>query len=330
MKRTIKKVLLTFLIGVVVAIVGVIILASYRQANYFSFTKTGGELEAKYTAMGSEKVSYREFDAKDAVISKYAVSYPEKIEQSNEKLPVVIFANGTGSTSANYKSFLAHLASWGFIAVGNDDKDTRTGESLNKTIDFLIAENSKSDSLFYQKIDLDNIGIGGHSQGGVAVFNMAGKLSYKDKIKPIYTVSATSSYHTGVMKDGWEYDISLVSAPTFMTAGTSLFDAGTAETKDTMPNEEQKILQDITPLWSLEENYNNLPDDIDKAYARKKDVDHGDSYLQMDGYMTAWFMYWLRGDEEAGKVFFGNNAEIINNELYQDVKVHKAKVDTDR
>ena len=41
-----------------------------------------------------------------------------------------------------------------------------------------------------------------------------------------------------------------------------------------------------------------------------------------DGYMTAWFMYWLQGDEEAGKAFFGENAEIKTNENWQDVTVN--------
>ena len=37
-----------------------------------------------------------------------------------------------------------------------------------------------------------------------------------------------------------------------------------------------------------------------------------------DGYMTAWFMYYLKGETEAGKAFFGEDAEIHSNEnLYQ-------------
>ena len=39
--------------------------------------------------------------------------------------------------------------------------------------------------------------------------------------------------------------------------------------------------------------------------------------------MTAWFMYWLQNDTEAGKAFFGENAEINSNSLYQDVQEHQ-------
>lgn len=37
-----------------------------------------------------------------------------------------------------------------------------------------------------------------------------------------------------------------------------------------------------------------------------------------DGYMTAWFMWQLQGDDEAARAFTGDNTEILNNELYQD------------
>ncbi|MCM1107253.1 MAG: hypothetical protein NC355_09960 [Blautia sp.] len=44
-----------------------------------------------------------------------------------------------------------HLSSWGFISDGNDDKNTRTGASLEETIKFLIAENKNKDSIFCHK-----------------------------------------------------------------------------------------------------------------------------------------------------------------------------------
>ena len=55
--------------------------------------------------------------------------------------------------------------------------------------------------------------------------------------------------------------------------------------------------------------------------AREVGKDHGDMLRSADGYMTAWFMYWLKDDTEAGKAFFGENAEIFTNSNWQDVKV---------
>ena len=46
-------------------------------------------------------------------------------------------------------------------------------------------------------------------------------------------------------------------------------------------------------------------------------------YLQGFIYLPnilSWFMYWLKADNEAGNVFFGEEAEIISNSNWQDVK----------
>lgn len=42
-----------------------------------------------------------------------------------------------------------------------------------------------------------------------------------------------------------------------------------------------------------------------------------------DSYMTAWMLYQLKDDEEAGKVFIGEDAELLNNKNWQDVEKNK-------
>ena len=79
----------------------------------------------------------------------------------------------------------------------------------------------------------------------------------------------------------------------------------------------------IAPLFSLQENFDSISDDVPLVMARRKNMDHGDMLRYADGYMTAWFMYWLHGDEEAGKAFFGENAEIKTNENWQDILKNK-------
>ncbi len=36
--------------------------------------------------------------------------------------------------------------------------------------------------------------------------------------------------------------------------------------------------------------------------------------------MTAWMLYQLKDDEEASKVFIGEDAELLNNKNWQDVE----------
>lgn len=73
-------------------------------------------------------------------------------------------------------------------------------------------------------------------------------------------------------------------------------------------------------MWSLHASYEALPDSVDKIIARKTAIDHGETYQSIDGYMTAWFMWHLQGDEKAGKAFKSSDAEILHNSLYQDVR----------
>ena len=247
------KVILIVLAAVAVIVIVLGMIAKQKSEKYYKYSNPVGEMEKQYTPMGSCKVAKLEIASEDPQIGRFVIYYPEGNEDSEEKYPVILWANGTGFKSETYTPFLKHLSSWGFIVVSNNDENTRT------------------------------------------------------------------------FKDGWKYDISKVHVPTLLTAGTGSFDAGTAESPDQKSDEKAGIMQGICPLWSLQENFNLLPDDIDKAYFRKKNVDHGDSYLQFDAYMTAWFRWQLQGDEEAAKVFTGESPEIMTNDLYQDQMIHIAK-----
>ena len=49
-------------------------------------------------------------------------------------------------------------------------------------------------------------------------------------------------------------------------------------------------------------------------------AEHEQMLMRSDGYMTAWMLYRLTDDEEAAKVFAGDNAEILHNNNWQDVE----------
>jgi len=290
--------------------------ASMVQSDYYKKTVVSGNLEKKYTALGSYETAYAEYRSNDERVEKYEIWYPRELESSNIKYPVVFVANGTGLAASSYKAFFKHLASWGFIVVGNEDMSSRTGASSESSLMFLLELNKDSNSIFHGKVDTDHIGIGGHSQGGVGAINAVTSQNHGNMYKALYAVSATSPYwgQENIFGLEWSYDLSKVHIPTFLSAGTGSFDAGTAE--DITATEGQGI----TPLWSLRVNYKALPDSVAKITARKTDVDHGETYLAIDGYMTAWFMWHLQEDEEAGKAFKGNDAEILHNSLYQDIQ----------
>lgn len=314
--KTILKTLLIIVIVIAVLVTAGFTFLKYKNTNYYKFTKTKQPIEKQYTALGNYEVSFAEFEADDETIKKYEIWYPRELESSDIKYPVVVIANGTGIPASSYKAFFKHLASWGFIVVGNEDENSRTGASSEASLMFLLELSEDSNSMFYGKVDTDHIGIGGHSQGGVGAINAVTSQDHGNMYKALYAVSPTSPYwgQENIFGLEWSYDLSKVNIPTFLTAGTGSFDAGTAE--DITATEGQGI----SPLWSLQANYEALPDSVQKIIARKTAVDHGETYQAIDGYMTAWFMWHLQGNEEAGKVFSGSDAEILHNSLYQDVQ----------
>ena len=117
---------------------------------------------------------------------------------------------------------------------------------------------------------------------------------------------------------GWGYDVSKISIPYFMTAGTgSSDDAGNSEIHN------NEVFAGVAPLASLVENYDGITADVFKLRARVTGAEHQDMLHLTDGYMTAWMLYHLQDDAEAASVFVGDNAEIFTNNAWQDVEKNK-------
>lgn len=317
-RKMIKKILKIAGIILLIVIAAIILfivvsakVADYRNAHYYENATPAGEIEKKYTEMGPLEVSAFEKEAEGEDFKKYEVWYPAEMKDNGKQYPLVIMVNGTGVKASAYKEVFRHLASWGFIVAGNEDEFSWSGASSAKTLDFMLQENEAEGSVFYQHIDTGNIGIAGHSQGGVGTINAVTDQYNGDLYKAMWTASAT---HIDLANGlGWPYDVSKVTIPYMMVAGTGIADGGDGV--------EGSSSVGIAPLFSLQANFDAVSDEVPKVMAREKDKDHGDMLRYADGYMTAWFMYWLQGDEDAGKAFFGENAEILLNPNWQDVQV---------
>ena len=154
----------------------------------------------------------------------------------------------------------------------------------------------------------------GFSQGGAGAIRAATEFENSNRYKTMFTGSAAYPFLAKNM--GWEYDASKISIPYFMAAGTgSSDDAGVENIYEKFGG--------VCPLEALKDIYNMMSQNTTKIRARIKGAEHEDMLTLTDGYMTAWFLYHLQGDEEAGAVFFGDNAEILNNANWQDVQKNR-------
>ena len=108
----------------VLLITGILLLATFLiivskkpfvPDNYTKTVKTGGEIEAKYMAKGTYEVSCFEEQALQG-FGKYIIYYPSEIGSTDQTIPAVVVANGSGCKASKYPALFEHLASWGGTA----------------------------------------------------------------------------------------------------------------------------------------------------------------------------------------------------------------------
>lgn len=301
-----RKALKIIGIIVLILIVGISILLKFLgsrpvvPANYTQDTETGGHIEAKYMATGSHEVSTYEEPVLQG-FSKYTIDYPTELETTDEKYPVIVVCNGSGTPISKYLSVPEHFASWGFIVIGTEEEYDWSGFSAEMCIRHLQKLNDnesigENKNIFYQKVDFDNVGIVGHSQGGVGVLNAITAQKHADIYKTAVSLSPTNKELAHNLE--WDYDAALVDTPILLIAG-----AGGGDDWVITGEQLQSIYSDI---------------DRNKVMLRRKDTPHNETLYAANGYVTAWFIWHLQDDDEAAKAFAGDNAEIYMNGLYQD------------
>ena len=315
MKKLLKILgLITIIIIILIILLGVLLSwLAKRPAiaeDYYKKTAAVGELEKKYQAMGSHEVSYIEKPVLEN-FKKYEIWYPSDIADLG-KCPLVIFSNGTGIMASKYQAQFKHLASWGFVVIGTEEENSWNGFSSEMCLRLMIKcnDNDKIDDWdtnpFYQHIDLENIGVNGHSQGGVGVFSAVTEQKHGNMIKSVFSASPTNLELAHALE--WDYDVSNVNIPVMLVSTT-----GDGDVKLVVSKEQ---LADI---------YKALPENIFKVMVVRNNADHGTCLIETDAYMTAWFLMTLCDDQEAAQIFTGEKAELNNNELYENVEISSSK-----
>lgn len=272
--------------------------------DYQQRVQTGSAAEAKYMANGAFEVSVYEEPVVQA-FKKYVTYYPSELETSDRKYPVIVLCNGSGTPVSKYPAVPKHYASWGFIVIGTEEEYAWNGFGAEMSVRHLERLNASQQleenkpNIFYQKIDLDRVGIAGHSQGGVGVLNAVTVQEHKGIYRAAVSLSPTNKELANALE--WSYDAALVETPILLVSG-----AGGGD--DWVVTGEQ-----------LESIYGDIPDN--KVMARRKDTAHNEALYSAGGYVTAWFMWHLQGDTAAAGVFTGEHPDLSGNPLYQDQRL---------
>lgn len=265
--------------------------------------ETSAPLESLYLPDGKYEIKRVEYSSDDAAIGKIVVVYPATVEESSEKWPLVNIGNPSNTDADGMMKYIEHLASWGYVVIDNMDKQTGTGASVSKTLDEFLNLSQEEDNIFRDKVDMDRIAIAGYSQGAFATVQAATRFANSTMYKAVFLCSVPQPDLGEGFKWG-KYQFSDLKAPVFMVCGTGQWDA--------------KIICPFEKFTSL---FDELPEDVPAVQARRTDRDHEQMGDESDPYMTAWFEYWLKGDENARAVFITDDAELLHNERWQDVRI---------
>ena len=304
-----KKIVKT--IGVVVVTVfvvfGVLLFwLTHKQSSpnqYWKQISTSANIESKYNHLGSFDVKNEIFeapqDSRDKHKNHFMVWYPKE----EGKYPLLVMVNGTGVIAQKYKSVFEHIASWGYVVIGNDYGTNWDGKHASETLDFALGLKEIN-----KKIDREKIAIGGHSQGGMGTFNAITEYDNGRLYKVAFSISPTNDDLAISLKWGFQlesttpyaFQLDKINIPMMIIAGTGKFDNET-----------------VSPLSKMQEEFKALTGD--KVMFRRADkADHGNMLYEANSYVIAWLDYYLKGNLENEAAFYGNRPEISVNARYQD------------
>jgi hypothetical protein len=219
------------------------------------------------------------------------------------KLPIIAWGNGACANSPwEHVNFLSEVASHGFLVIaigpmpqeGERGRGRSTSSQMTDAINWAIAQNNNKASPYYNKIDVAKIAVSGMSCGGLQTLEVA----------PDSRVTTAVVCNSGILADT-----------------TNRLTGMPGLTKDHL----SKLHTPTLYLLGGEKDiaYKNGMDDYRRinhvpVFVANMDVGHGGTYSKPHGgefakIATAWYKWQLKGDEEAGKLFTGNQPGLAAN-----------------
>ncbi len=267
----------------------------------------------------------------DPGVSGHTIYRPENLSPFSREnpMPVVAWGNGACANSSRmHANFLAEIASHGFLVVAIGPFNEPEGDSMQggqtksaqllEALDWATAENKRSDSKYYQKVDPSKFAAAGMSCGGLQAL----------EVSPDPRVTTSVIMNSGILNTPF-------GAPKegFPKAGAQ------PKMRLAMPAVDKELLKklhaSIFYVIGGEKDiaYPNAVDDFARIDSvpvamANLDVGHGGTYSQPNGgafgkVAVAWLKWQLKKDETAGKMFSGPSCGLCSDAEW---KLEKKKI----
>jgi hypothetical protein len=134
--------------------------------------RPAGAVEARFLAPGPWAVSAEQnFGCCDSTGAAYDLWYPTDLGAHGIRHPIVTWGDGTAAVPHRYDYLLRHLASWGFVVIATENRNTGSGVDIAGAARYLIEQAARPDSIFHGRLDIEKVGAIGHSQGATGALN---------------------------------------------------------------------------------------------------------------------------------------------------------------
>ena len=306
------KTMLKRCVGAALLIAACVLAQGCKPPNYPT-----GTIELQFYANGTWAVSVQTGTmCCDSSGNKFDLYYPTNLGAGGFKHPILTWGNGTNGKASDVDYFLKHMASWGFVIIATEDKNTGVGQTILDAANFLIAANGNPASIFHNKLDVTQIGALGHSQGATGAINALIKSA--GAIKTVIPIELPAQTWCST-------PLNCVDTSN-LTTGSVFFVDGSLD-PIAPPNQGATA----TGEQSIAAYYNAVPAGVPKLKGTLIGPTHNDVSGQPDckhakqpcllgvygylGYPTAWMMDRLQGNAAAHAAFVNGTGEMFSQPL---------------
>ncbi len=204
---------------------------------------------------------------------QFTVFLPVPLAGNGKPNPIITWGNGSTTTPSSYRSLLSHYATHGFFVVASNNTNVGSGREMIAGMRWAIEENARSGSDYFGKLDPNAVGSIGYSQGGIGAVIAGNEPEVK----------------TTVPIAGGDESITNITHPIFLIGNED----DTAAPIDV-----------ISPQFTSEETTGPFVFGVLLNTGHLETLGNGGRHR---GYTTAWLAYHLLGQQDAYRVFYGDD-----------------------